>query len=60
MTDRVLSAVTQLSPGLSASLLSERAEEIRSVLGSAAPASVQTETLNLLASQADQPRQFAR
>ena len=60
MTDRVLSAVTQLSPGLSPSLVSERAEEIRSVLGSAAPTSVQTETLNLLASQADQREQFVR
>ena len=60
MTEGVLNAVTRLCPGLSPSAVSERAEEIRSVLGSAAPASVQTETLKLLASQADQPGQFAR
>ena len=60
MTDSVLSAVTRLSPGLSPSSVSERADELRSVLGSAAPSSVQTETLKLLASQAEHPGQFAR
>ena len=60
MTDNVLSTVARLSPGLSPSSLSDRADEIRSVLGSAAPSSVQTETLKLLASQADNQQHFAR
>ena len=60
MTDNVLSAVARLSPGLAPSAVSERTDEIRSVLGSAAPSSVQTETLKLLASQADNPGHFAR
>ena len=61
MSENVLSLVSSLSGGLlSPSQVEDQVEQVRAVLGSASPASVQTETLKQLAGQSAQPGQFVR